>query len=143
VPGVGRTAQLASQGLAAMDRVAGLRDRLEAVLLEQMGEPRVQGAWPPRLPNTSFISFRGIKGEALFLKPRDLGVCVSTGSACSTEQREPSHVLWAMGVKPREALGTVRFSLSRYTTEAEIQWMAERVPGLVAELRAGDALARR
>ena len=143
IVGLGMAAQLAAEGLAAMDRVAGLRDRLEADLLARVADIRVQGAQAPRLPNTSFISFQGLEGEALFLKLSDLGVCVSTGSACSTGQREPSHVLRAMGVEPREALGTVRFSLSRYTTEAEVLWVAERVPGLVAELRAGGALARR
>ena len=96
-----------------------------------------------RLPNTSFISFQGIEGEALFLKLSDRGVCVSTGSACSTGQREPSHVLRAMAVEAREALGTVRFSLSRYTTEEEIQLVAGLVPGMVAELRASGALGRR
>jgi cysteine desulfurase len=144
IVGMGKAAELAGQNLAAMaGRVRALRDQLEAAILERVGAVRVNGAGAERLPNTSFISFRGIEGEALFLKLSDRGVCVSTGSACSTGQREPSHVLRAMAVEPAEALGTVRFSLSRYSTEAEILKVAGLVPGLVAELLAAGALGRR
>jgi len=103
----------------------------------------VNGAGSERVPNTSLVSFQGIEGEALFLKLSDRGVCVSTGSACATGQREPSHVLRAMGVPPELARGTVRFSLSRYTTGAEIDRVLELVPDLVAELRASGAMGRR
>jgi len=143
IVGLGKAAELAGQGLAAMDRVAGLRDRLEAGLLERVPGLQVHGAAGPRLPNTAFLSFQGIEGEDLFLKLSDRGVCVSTGSACSTGQREPSHVLRAMGVEPRAALGTVRFSLSRDTTGAEIDRVLELVPGLVADLRSSGAMGRR
>lgn len=144
IVGLGQAAELAGRNLAAMaDPVRALRDRFEAAILARVAGVRVNGAGSERLPNTSFVSFQGIEGEALFLKLSDLGVCVSTGSACSTGQREPSHVLRAMGVETGEALGTVRFSLSRYSTEAELQKVAELVPGLVAELRAAGALGRR
>ena len=143
IVGLGKAAELAGQGLAAMDRVAGLRDRLEAGLQERVPGLQVHGAAGPRLPNTAFLSFQGIEGEDLFLKLSDRGVCVSTGSACSTGQREPSHVLRAMGVEPRAALGTVRFSLSRDTTGAEIDRVLELVPGLVADLRSSGAMGRR
>ncbi len=143
IVGLGRAAELAGQCLAAMDQVAALRDRLEAGLLERVADLQVHGAAGPRLPNTAFISFRGLEGEDLFLKLSDRGVCVSTGSACSTGQREPSHVLRAMGVEPRAALGTVRFSLSRYTTGAELDQVLDLVPGLVAELRSSGAMGRR
>ncbi len=144
IVGLGKAAELASRNLEAMaGRVRPLRDQLEAALLERVGAIRVNGAGSERLPNTSFISFQGIEGEALFLKLSDRGVCVSTGSACSTGQREPSHVLRAMGVEPGEAMGTVRFSLSRFTTEAEILKVAGLVPELVAELRAAGAMGRR
>ena len=144
IVGLGQAAALAGQNLEAMGgRVRALRDQLEAGILERVGETRVNGAGAERLPNTAFISFRGIEGEALFLKLSDRGVCVSTGSACTTGQREPSHVLRAMGVPVDEAMGTVRFSLSRYTTEAEILKVAELVPDLVVELRASGALGRR
>jgi cysteine desulfurase len=144
IVGLGQAAAMAGQHLETMDgRVRALRDRLEAGILDQVTGVRVNGAGAERLPNTSFLSFQGIEGEALFLKLSDRGVCVSTGSACSTGQREPSHVLRAMGIPAPEALGTVRFSLSRYTTEAEILKVTELVPGLVAELRASGALGRR
>jgi cysteine desulfurase len=141
---LGQAAALAGQELEAMDgRVRALRDQLETGLLERVEAIRVHGAGAGRLPNTSFISFQGIEGEALFLKLSDRGICVSTGSACSTGQREPSHVLRAMGVPAGEALGTVRFSLSRFTTEAEIRKVVELVPELVAELRSAGAMGRR
>jgi len=143
IAGLGRAAELAAAGLAGLDRVRALRDRLEAGLLERVEGAVVNGAGSARLPNTAFVSFRGIEGEALFLKLNDRGVCVSTGSACSTGQREPSHVLRAMGVEPGLALGTVRFSLSRYTTAEEIDQVLDLTPGLVAELRASGALSRR
>jgi cysteine desulfurase len=144
IVGLGRAAELAAAHLEAMaGPVRALRDRLEAALLERVPEIRVNGAWAERLPNTSFISFRGIEGEALFLKLSDRGVCVSTGSACTTGQREPSHVLRAMGVDPVEAHGTVRFSLSRYTTGEEINKVADLVPDLVAGLRASGAMGKR
>jgi cysteine desulfurase len=143
IVGLGRAAELAGEHLRDMDRVRALRDGLEASILAQVPGTRVNGAGAPRLPNTAFISFQGIEGEALFLKLSDRGVCVSTGSACSTGQREPSHVLRAMGVEAREALGTVRFSLSRYSTEDEMVRVAGLVPELVAELRASGALGRR
>jgi len=143
IVGLGKAAELAGEHLQDMDRVRALRDRLEASILAQVPGTRVNGASAARLPNTAFISFQGIEGEALFLKLSDRGVCVSTGSACSTGQREPSHVLRAMGVEAREALGTVRFSLSRYSTEEELARVAGLVPELVAELRASGALGRR
>jgi len=144
IVGLGQAAELAGAHLAAMDgRVRGLRDQLETALRERVDGVRVHGGGAVRLPNTAFVSFAGIEGEALFLKLSDRGVCVSTGSACSTGQREPSHVLRAMGVPDAEALGTVRFSLSRFTTEAEIRQVLDLVPGLVAELRSAGAMGRR
>jgi len=144
IVGLGKAAELAGAALAGMEaRVRALRDRLEAELLARVPEVRVNGAGAERVPNTSFLSFRGIEGEALFLKLSDRGVCVSTGSACTTGQREPSHVLRAMGVEHEWAQGTVRFSLSRYTTEEEIARVVELVPELVAELRSAGAMGRR
>ena len=136
IVGLGRAAQLAAEHLPRMaGLVRALRDRLEAGLLDLVPGARAQGAGAERVPNTSFISFPGLEGEVLFLKLSDRGVCVSTGSACTTGQPEPSHVLRAMGIPAEEARGTVRFSLSRYSTEAEITRVLELVPGLVAELR--------
>ena len=143
IVGMGRAAELACSHLDDLPAMAALRDRLETGLLERVPQAQVNGAGSERVPNTSLVSFQGIDGVALFLKLSDRGVCVSTGSACATGQREPSHVLRAMGVPPELARGTVRFSLSRYTTGAEIDRVLELVPDLVAELRASGAMGRR
>jgi cysteine desulfurase len=144
IVGLGKAAELAGAELAVMaTEVRALRDRLESELLARVPEARVNGAGADRVPNTSFPSFRGIEGEALFLKLSDRGVCVSTGSACTTGQREPSHVLRAMAVGAEWAQGTVRLSLSRYTTGAEIDRVVQLVPDLVAELRGQGAMGRR
>jgi cysteine desulfurase len=144
IVGLGKAAELAGAELAVMaTEVRALRDRLEAELLARVPDLRVNGAGADRVPNTSFPSFRAIEGEALFLKLSDRGVCVSTGSACTTGQREPSHVLRAMAVGAEWARGTVRLSLSRYTTGAEIDRVVQLVPDLVAELRGQGAMGRR
>ncbi|HLO68092.1 MAG TPA: aminotransferase class V-fold PLP-dependent enzyme [Holophaga sp.] len=143
IVGLGRAAELALAHLPDMARVAALRDRLEAFVLARIPGSRVNGGGAPRLPNTSMISFREVEGEAVLLRLDQAGICVSTGSACSTGQREPSHVLRAMGVDPAEALGSVRFSLSRYTTEAGIARLEEILPGILEELRAQGPLGRR
>ena len=144
IVGLGKAAELAAAHLPVMDgQVRALRDRLEARILERVPGARVNGAGAGRVPNTAFMSFRGIEGEDLFLKLGDRGVCVSTGSACTTGQREPSHVLQAMGLEREWARGTVRFSLSRYTTGEEIRTVEDLVPELVADLRATGAMGRR
>ncbi len=141
--GLGKAAELARAALPAMERVRALRDGLESALKAALSDVRIHGEAAPRLPNTSFAAFPGIEGEALLLRLSQRGVCVSTGSACTTGQREASHVLRAMGVEARLALGTLRFSLSRDTTEAEIRRAGELVPELVRELRDTGPLARR
>lgn len=141
IVGLGRAAELAGAHLASPSPVASLRDRLEAAVLAIPGT-RIQGAGAPRVPNTAMASFRDVEGEALLLRLDQEGVCVSTGSACTTGQKEASHVLRAMGVPPAEALGTVRFSLSRYSTEAEIARVEALLPALVEELRRARPMAR-
>lgn len=136
IVGLGRAAQLAQARLGGMARVRALRDGLEAQLLAIVPEMRIHGTAAERLPNTSLMGFAGLEGEALQLKLAERGICVSTGSACSTGMREPSHVLRAMQVPQPYAQGTVRLSLGHGTTEAEIQQVAGFLPGLVAELRA-------
>jgi cysteine desulfurase len=102
----------------------------------------VEGSGAPRLPNTSLLSFRGVEGEALLLKLNEAGFCVSTGSACSTGQREPSHVLRAMAVPAEFARGTIRVSLGHPTTEGEITGFLRALSRLVGELRDREAFAR-
>lgn len=132
--GLGVAAELAAARLPEMAGVAALRDRLEAAILSLPGT-RIHGAGAPRLPNTCLAGFEGIDGEALLLELGRRGVCVSVGSACATGRTEPSHVLKAMGVPGTYAKGTVRFSLSRETTAAEVEAVAALLPELAARLR--------
>lgn len=135
IVGLGRAADLARLGLPDMERVRGLRDELEARLRSEVPEVRIHGANTSRLPNTSLVGFAGLEGEALQLRLGEQGICVSTGSACSTGMREPSHVLRAMQVPEAYAIGTVRLSLGRGTTAVELERVLGLLPGLVAELR--------
>lgn len=118
----------------AGDAVASRRDRLERAL-EKVLEVTINGAAAPRLPNTSNVTFRGGDGEGLVIGLDLSGVAVSTGSACSSGRIEPSPVLLAMGLSPEEARATVRFSLSRFTTDEEIDRVVELVEKLVASAR--------
>ncbi|GLH66583.1 cysteine desulfurase family protein [Geothrix edaphica] len=137
IVGLGKAAELARARLPEMDRVRGLRDELEARILDGIPDVRIHSAAADRLPNTSLVGFAGIEGEALQLKLAEHGICVSTGSACSTGMREPSHVLRAMRVPDAYARGTVRFSLGLGTTADQMAHVAELLPGLVGELRRG------
>ncbi|WP_005034199.1 cysteine desulfurase family protein [Holophaga foetida] len=132
--GMGLAAEMAQAALDGLALVETLRNRLEAAILSKVPETRVFGANAPRLPNTSLVGFGGLDGEALQLRLSERGICCSTGSACTTGQKEPSHVLQAMGVGA-PAKGALRFSLSRYTTEGEIDSMGSLLPGMVAEIR--------
>ena len=133
--GLGKAAELALVRLPGMARVRDLRDAFEARLQAQVPDLHIHGGGAERLPNTSLVGFADLEGEALQLKLADLGICVSTGSACSTGMREPSHVLRAMGAAPAYAQGTVRFSLGLGTTGAQIDRVVEAVSALVPALR--------
>jgi cysteine desulfurase len=89
-----------------------------------------------RLPNTSNISFEYIEGESILMHLSDLGICASTGSACAAGSLEPSHVIRAMGVPFTAVHGSIRFSLSRYNTEAEVDTVLAETPKIVKKLRA-------
>ena len=143
IVGLGKAAELARLRLPEMDRVRRLRDAFELHLLTEIPEVRIHGAEAERLPNTCLVGFAGLEGEALQLILGEQGVCVSTGSACSTGMREPSHVLRAMGVPGPYARGTVRFSLGRGTQEPEMEKVRELLPALVAALREGASFAQR
>lgn len=116
-------------------RVKALRDRLEAKILPSVPDCRVNGAVDPRLPNTSNISFDFIEGEGILLLLDRAGIAASSGSACTSGSLEPSHVLKAMGVPFISAHGSIRFSLSRFNTEAEIDYVAQVVPRIIQRLR--------
>ena len=134
--GMGRAAQLA---LDTMDeentRVRALRDKLEAALLARVPYSMVNGDPEHRLPNTTSIAFEYIEGEAILLLMDQHGICASSGSACTSGSLEPSHVLRAMGVPFTAAHGSIRFSLSIYNTEEEMDFIIEKIPPIVERLR--------
>jgi cysteine desulfurase len=112
-----------------------LRDRLETGLLERLGEAGVNAANAPRVPNTTNLYFDHIEGEALVIALDLKGLAVSSGSACSSGATEPSHVLTAMGLSPERARASLRFSLTRNSTEQEVDAALDLVPAAVARLR--------
>ncbi|MDP2167906.1 MAG: cysteine desulfurase NifS [Thermodesulfovibrionales bacterium] len=134
--GLGRACELALERLEK-DSVylKGLRDRLESEIIRRCPDVRVNGAGAERLPNTVNISFSYIDGEAILLKLDKEGICASSGSACTSGSVEPSHVLRAMAVPVEAIQGSIRFSLSCYNTEAEIEVAADALPGIIKELR--------
>ena len=118
------------------ERMARLRDKLEAGLLATCPDSRVNGDRANRVVNTLNISFEFIEGESVLYHLSDLGICASSGSACAAGSLEPSHVIRAMGVPFTAVHGSIRFSLSRYTTEEEIDDVLTHCPEVVAEMRA-------
>lgn len=136
IAGFGKACELATTRLAAdADRIARLRDEFEAALRQRLPQIVVHGAAAPRLPNTSYIGFPGLNGEALALLLDLLGVAVATGSACSSAAHGPSHVLQAMGLSYQEAASAIRFSFGREHTAEDIALAVERVCQAVADLR--------
>ena len=137
IAGLGVAADLAENFMEdEVTRVAALRDRLEEGLLKTCPDTRVNGDRKHRLPNTSNISFEFIEGESILYHISDLGVCASSGSACTSGSLEPSHVIRAMGVPFTAAHGSIRFSLSRYNTQDEIDYVVKEMPAIVQRLRA-------
>jgi len=116
-------------------RVKALRDRLEAGILAAVPHSQVNGDTTHRLPNTTSIAFKFVEGEAILLMLDQYGICASSGSACTSGSLEPSHVLRAMGVPFTYAHGSIRFSLSRYTTDADINLVLDKLPGIIETLR--------
>jgi len=136
IVGLGKAAELARASLAGdTARMASLRDKLESGLLARVPDCRVNGAGAPRTPNTTNLTFCGIEGEALVIALDLKGLACSTGAACSSGAVEPSHVLTAIGLPASEARASVRFSLGRHTSEAEIDAALEMVRAAVAQLR--------
>jgi cysteine desulfurase len=136
IAGLGRAAELARLSLAEdTARISGLRDRLEQGILSRVPDSRANAADAPRTPNTSNITFPGIEGEALIIALDLKGLACSTGAACSSGAVEPSHVLTAIGLSAAEARASIRFSLGRHTTPAEIDAALEIVPSAVFHLR--------
>ncbi len=137
IVGLGKAAEIALAGLAdgAVDRIAVLRDRLEQGLLAAVEECGVNGAGQPRVPNTSNLHFDHLEGEALVIALDLKGLAVSGGSACSSGSTEPSHVLKAMGLPLARSRASLRFSLTKQNTGADVDFALEIVPAAVARLR--------
>lgn len=117
------------------NQVKAMRDRLQAALLAAIPHSRINGGDAERLPNTLSIAFEFVEGESILMLLSELGICASSGSACTSGSLEPSHVLRAMGVPFTCAHGSIRFSLSRYTTEAEIDGVIRELPPIIERLR--------
>ena len=135
IVGLGRAAELAVDEMRDdMPRIAAMRDRLEAGLLK-CPDAIVNGSRRVRLPNTLNISFEYIEGEAILYHLSDAGICASSGSACTSGSLEPSHVIRAMGVPFTAVHGSIRFSFSKYNTEADVDHVLAVAPGVVDKLR--------
>jgi cysteine desulfurase len=139
VPGIialGKACELAQKHIVEENkRVKQLRDKLEKAILASCPDSLVNGDSQNRLPNTTNISFEYIEGEAILLLLNKFGICASSGSACTSGSLEPSHVLRAMGVPFTAAHGSIRFSLSRYNTQDEVDFVADKLPEIVKKLR--------
>lgn len=143
IVGLGKAAELAAKGLdKERTRVKALRDRLQAGILNSVQFARVNGSLENRLPNTLNIGFEFVEGESILLKLDELGICASSGSACTSGSLEPSHVLRAMGVPFTSVHGSIRFSLSRYNTAEEIDFVIQQMPVIIESLRAMSPFGR-
>lgn len=135
--GLGKACELAGSNiLKERTEVARLRDMLEHGIMSQVPNAIVNGDREHRLPNTTSIAFEAVEGEAILLMLDQFGICASSGSACTSGSLEPSHVLRAMGVPFNYAHGSIRFSLSRYSTEEEVKKVIEVTPKIIENLRA-------
>lgn len=134
IMGMAKAAELAVKFLPVEKEVERLRDRLENEILAKFSNVQLNGKKDRRVPNTSNIGFEFIEGEAILLYLNEKGIAASSGSACSSGSLEPSHVLRAMGIPFTAAHGSIRFSLSRYTTEEEIDYTLSVLPGVVNRL---------
>lgn len=133
--GLGKAAELAQLHLKNFKQEKALRDRLEKGLLASIPDIEINGHPTSRLPNTTNIGFKYIEGEAILLSLNKYGICASSGSACTSGSLEPSHVLRAMGLPYTILHGSIRFSLSHYTTQTEIDKVLEIMPPIVQRLR--------
>ena len=136
IVGLAKACELARVGMGDESaKLTALRDRLEAGILSACPNVRVNGDRAHRLPNTLNVSFEYIEGEAIAYRLSDLGICISTGSACASGSLDPSHVIRAMGVPFIAVHGSVRFSLGRYNTDEDIDYVLEKLPPVIRELR--------
>ena len=136
IVGLGKAAEIARRSLANdAKRLGALRDQLEHGLLNRVAYARINGARAVRTPNTANLVFPGVEGEALLIALDLKGLACSTGAACSSGAVEPSHVLTAIGLPAAEARASLRFSLGRHTTQADVDFALQIIPAVVAQLR--------
>jgi len=135
IVGLGMACELAEVHMPMMTHLAELRDELQAGLLAKVPCSIVTGDVANRTPNTLNIAFEYIEGEAILLMLNQLGIAASSGSACTSGSLEPSHVMRAMSIPYTAAHGSVRFSLSRYTRQKEIDYVLEKLPPVIERLR--------
>jgi cysteine desulfurase len=140
IVGLGKAAEMAGD-ISQTEKIRMLRNHLENEILNRIPNSRINGTPDPakRLPNTSNISFVNTNGEAILARLNDIDVCVSTGSACNANDHSASPVLQAMNIPYREAMGAIRFSLGRYNTRKEIDFVLEQLPRIITELRSMGA----
>lgn len=132
----GKAAEIAVASLEEnLDRIRALRDRMEEGIINSIEGVTRNGAKEPRLANTSNLSFTNCEAEAILLLLDREGICASSGSACTTGSMAPSHVLTAMGLTPELAMGAVRLSLSKYSTDDEVDHLLAKMPEIVSKLR--------
>ncbi len=133
---LGKACELAKENIENENIVVKkLRNSLETKIAEQISDIRINGDFENRLPNTASISFEYIEGEAILMLLDQFNICASSGSACTTGSLEPSHVLRAMGLPYTAAHGTIRFSFSRYNTQADVDFIVEKLPPVIEKLR--------
>ena len=134
--GLGKASELAVRNISSENiRVKKLRDKLETEILNRIPNAMINGDREDRLPNTTSIAFEFVEGESILLMMDEYGICALSGSACTSGSLEPSHVLRAMGVPFTAAHGSVRFSLSIYNTEEEVDFIIEKLPPIIERLR--------
>ena len=135
IVGIGKAAELAADGLIyEQTEIKRLRDKLETNILNRIYNARLNTGITNRVPNTTNIGFEYIEGELILLHLSDIGICASSGSACTSGSLEPSHVLRAMNVPFTAIHGSTRWSLSRFTTEEEIDYVIDKLPGIIEKV---------
>ena len=135
IVGMAKAAELATDNLKyEATEIRRLRDKLESNILKNVFNARLNAGIVNRVPNTTNIGFEYIEGELILLHLSDLGICASSGSACTSGSLEPSHVLRAMNVPFTAIHGSIRFSLSKFTTEKEIDYVCEKMPAIIEKL---------
>ncbi|OGQ91134.1 MAG: cysteine desulfurase NifS [Deltaproteobacteria bacterium RIFOXYA12_FULL_58_15] len=135
IVGLAKACELAQEHMPEEARVLALRDRVEKGLIDAIPHLEINGSGAIRLPNTLNVAVHYVEGEGMLYQLSASGVCASSGSACTSGSLEPSHVLMAMKVPFTAMHGSIRFSLSRYSTDADIERILEVFPGIVANLR--------